>query len=261
MKSSLKRFGRVRTAVLSAVAIWSLGLLWIGTPQQAFAQAVGCVAPPIGTSGSVGAATVSDPACYDAYKLSYFDVASAFFPTTGGYGGPGHSGGSGDALLRIVDAGNWENSNGGDVCANIYVYNDTQEQQECCSCPLTANALLTFSVINQLTSNPFSKSTESLSAGVIKIVGSAGPCVTSCTGSTAAGPYTIAGGLHEWINHTESVYSQLGPITSGTSVDEFTNAGLDSGELNYLQSKCAAITGGNVAGSECAGICDCGKGD
>ena len=267
MKSPLKRLGRLLTAALSAVAIWSLGLLWIGTPQQAFAQAVGCVgAVPAGGPAVLGPALGSlDPACYDAYKLSYFDVASAFVKTSAGFGGVGSSGGSGDALLRIVDAGNFDTTNtgatAGDVCANIYVFNDTQEEAECCSCPLTANSLMTFSVINQLTRNPFSKTTESLSAGVIKIVGSkAAPCITGCFATTAAGPYTIAGGLHEWINHTESVYSQLGPITSGTSVEEFTNAALDSGELNYLQSKCAAITGGNVAGSECAGICDCGKG-
>src|SRR5208283_5752127 len=106
---------------------------------------------------------------------------------------PGSSGGTGDALLRIVNAGN---TVVGDVCANIYVYNDVQEQQECCSCPLTANSLLTFSVINNLTSNPFNPK-ESLSAGVIKIVGSSGACSNSATATTAAGPYTIAGGLHE----------------------------------------------------------------
>ena len=242
----MKRIGSLTLAALLGVAVWYAGPGLRGAPQQAFAQAV----VPISDGGS------------DAYKVSYFDVSSAFVKTSGGFGGVGSSGGSGDALLRIVDAGNWEGGNAGDVCANIYVFNDTQEEAECCSCPLTANSLMTFSVINQLTRNPFSKTTESLSAGVIKIVGSKGaPCITSCTTSTAAGPYTIAGGLHEWINHTESVYSQLGPITSGTSVEEFTNAALDSGELNYLQGKCAAITGGNVAGSMCAGICDCGKGD
>jgi hypothetical protein len=258
MKPPLKRFGRALTAAFSAVAIWSLGLLWIGTPQQAFAQAVGCVGALTGAVSASG--VVSDPACYDAYKLSYFDVASAFFPTTGGYGGPGNSGGSGDALLRIVDAGNWENSNGGDVCANIYVYNDTQEQQECCSCPLTANALLTFSVINNLTKNPLNTTLkEPLTAGVIKIVGSniAGGCSDNPVATTAAGPYTIAGGLHEWINHTESLYSTLGPITSSSSVEEFTSAGLDSGELAYLQAGCKLINATNHGGTETVGICSC----
>ena len=271
MKPPLKRLGRLLTAALSAVAIWSSGSLWIGTQQQAFAQEVGCVPVTDATS-----AAVLDPACYDAYKVSYFDVATAFAKSAGGYGGAGNSGGSGDALLRIVDAGNFETAipasriatdplvtPGGDVCANIYVYNDVQEQQECCSCPLTPNELLSLSVINDLISNPFNPR-ESLSAGVIKIVGSAGACINSCTATTAAGPYTIAGGLHEWINHTETMASNqksfkptpYGFITS-TSVDEFTNAVLDSGELANLRAGCHAIDEANSHASECVGICQC----
>src|ERR1039458_821168 len=154
MKSPLKRFGRLLTAAFSVVAIWSLGSLWIGTQPQAFAVPAGGD-PIIPISGSGG-----------SYLLSYFDVATAFEPSNGGYGGPGHSGGTGDALLRIVDAGNWHSISDGrtvafgsttdpgtvDLCANIYVFNDQQEMQECCSCPLTANSLTTLSVITELTS-------------------------------------------------------------------------------------------------------------
>jgi hypothetical protein len=216
----------------------------------------------------IGAYEFQDPIpptqVLDAYKVSYFDVATAFSASAGGYGGAGNSGGTGDALLRIVDAGNFEASH---VCANIYVYNDVQEQQECCSCPLTANSLQTFSVINNLTSNPFNPR-ESLSAGVIKIVGSSGACSNSATATTAAGPYTIAGGLHEWINHTESMASNqasfkptpYGFITS-TSVNAFANAGLDAGELANLQGGSAAINDANLHASEAIGICTCGKGD
>jgi hypothetical protein len=225
------------------------------------------------------------------YNLSYYDVSTAFDPSAGGYGGPGNSGGTGDALLRIVDAGNFGLGVGtagavagnGDVCANIYVFNDIQEQQECCSCPLTANSLMTFSVINNLISNPFNPH-ESLEAGVIKIVGSAieldsitaasgpgaaflGGCSNSPTATTAAGPYVIAGGLHAWLNHTETMASNqagftppFGFITS-TSVDEFTPAGLDAGELAHLQAGCAAINAANHFGSQSIGICSCGKGD
>ena len=148
----MKRIGSLTLAALLGVAVWYAGPGLRATSQQAFAQAV----LPISDGG------------HDAYKVSYFDVASAFLKTAGGYGGPGSSGGSGDALLRIVDAGNWEaNGLDGGVCANIYVYNDVQEQQECCSCPLTANSLQTFSVTNDLISNPFNPK-ESLSAGVIR---------------------------------------------------------------------------------------------
>ena len=202
-------------------------------------------------------------------------MATAFVPSAGGYGGAGNSGGVGDALLRIVDAGNFPVAGGprsttdsavnpdGDVCANIYVYNDVQEQQECCSCPLTANSLLTFSVINDLTSNPFNPK-ESLSAGVIKIVGSngvVGGCSNSPTDTNAAASYTIAGGLHEWINHTEMMFSPLGAATTSTSLDAFSNAVLDAGELASLQAGCAAINSANAHASEAIGICSCGKGD
>src|ERR1019366_3885773 len=105
MKSPLKRFGGLLTAALSAVAIWSLGSLWVGTQQQAFAQVI---APLANSDG--------------AYLLSYYDVSTAFDKSEGGYGGPGHSGGAGDALLRIVNAGNFTNlALNGDICANIYV--------------------------------------------------------------------------------------------------------------------------------------------
>jgi len=192
-------------------------------------------------------------------------VATTFSASAGGYGGAGNSGGAGDGLLRIVDAGNFETGFVlGDVCANIYVYNDVQEQQECCSCPLTANSLQTFSVINNLTSNPFNPK-ESLSAGVIKIVGSNPEgfegCVNTPTATTAAAPYVIAGGLHEWINHTELMLSTVGALTQSTSVDEFTNAVLDSGELANLRAGCAAINSANLHASEAIGICSCGAGD
>jgi len=237
----MKRVSTLALSALLGIATWHAGPSWRGTPQQAFAQTVGC----------------EGAGCFDAYKLSYFDVATAFASSAGGYGGAGNSGGIGDALLRIVDAGNFEvDTEPGDVCANIYVYNDVQEEQECCSCPLTANALLTVSVINDLTSNPFNPK-ESLSAGVIKIVGSSGTCSNLPTATTAAGPYTIAGGLHEWINHTEMMFSPKGAATSSASLDAFTNAVLDAGELASLQAGCAAINRANANGSQSIGICRC----
>src|ERR1022692_4173973 len=261
MRSPLKWFGRLLTAAFSAVAIWSLGSLWIGTQQQAFAAPVRITGDPITPITPSAPGTPGD-----FYLLSYYDVATAFLPSSGGYGGPGHSGGTGDALLRIVDAGNWIDGlvGTGDLCANIYVFNDQQEMQECCSCQLTANSLMTFSVINDLTSNPANPS-ESLSAGVIKIVGSGrGGCGNSPGSVTAAAAFTNpAEGLHAWINHTETMFSNQPPtfpVTTSTSVEEFAHSALDSGELAYLQGDCAFINQfGKI--SEHPGICTCGSGE
>jgi len=259
MKAPLKRSGSLLTAVLSAVAIWSLGSLWIGTQQQAFAAAVDLIDPSV--AGSPG----------DSYLVTYFDVSTGFTASKGGYGGSGQSGGAGDALLRIVDAGNSAFGEGiPDVCANIYVFNDIQEMEECCACPLTANSLKTLSVINDLTSNP-SHPTEPLGAGVIKIVGSTATPTTCSTGvgtTTAAtvGVGALAEGLHAWINHTETMASnQAGftpawGFTTSTSVEELAYAALDSGELNYLKTDCATIISYNTSGIH-QGICACGKGD
>jgi len=250
----MKRIGSLTLAALLGVAVWYAGPGLRVTSQQAFAQAV----LPVTDGG------------FDAYKLSYFDVSTAFIKSAGGYGGPGNSGGSGDALLRIVDAGNFEaDPVEGSVCANIYVYNDVQEQQECCSCPLTANSLQTFSVMNNLISNPFNAK-ESLSAGVIKIVGSSGACVTSdvkdAADTTAAtlAITDVAEGLHAWINHTESIASNDPRATppygfiSKASVTAFDFSALDSGELAELTGKCLDIVNGDNASSDNLGICRCG---
>ena len=246
MKASLKRFSRLLTVALSAVAIGSLGSLWVGTQRPAFAQVI----QPV-------------PGSEDSYLLSYYDVSTAFGKSEGGYGGPGHSGGSGDALVRIVNAGNFTNpALSGDICANIYVFNDVQEMEECCSCDLSPNALLTLSTMVNLTSNPLI-GTESTEAGVIKIVGvppiSVGPGETSICPTSETFP-TPEEGLHAWTNHTEAMASNqstfnpsFGFITK-TSVDEFQDSDLDSGELNNLFTECEFI---NQHGSG-HGICTCG---
>jgi hypothetical protein len=253
----MKRASSLTLAALLGLAVWYGGPAVQVAPQPAFAQAI----------------TPAAPFSFDAYLLSYFDVATAFVPSTGGYGGPGNSGGTGDALLRIVNAGNWEADHAeGRVCANIYVFNDVQELQECCACPLTANSLMTFSVINNLTSNPLNRS-ESLSAGVIKIVGSnieAG-CSNTPGGVTAGtlgpAPGSLSAGLHAWINHTETMASNqagfnppFGFVTS-TSVEEFEHSDLDSGELTFLKTGCAAINAADRTGTQKIGICTCGLGD
>ena len=247
----MKRIGSLALTALLGVAAWYAGPGLRVMQQQAFAQEIQEI------QGSEG-----------AYLLSYYDTSTAFGKSEGGYGGAGHSGGSGDALLRIVNAGNYEVTGGGgfsgDVCANIYVFNDVQEMQECCQCDLSANSLRTISVIADLTSNPLITA-ESTEAGVIKIIGvaplSQGP--PSVCKNSLVFPSPLAEGLHAWLNHTESMASNQSGFTppfgfvTSTSVEEFQHSALDSGELTQLYNECAFI---NAHGSG-HGICRCGLGD
>jgi hypothetical protein len=256
------RIGSYILAALTLIAVWSMGPMACGM-RNAYAQ----------------------DAASSIYRLTYFDVATAFVPSVGGYGGPGSSGGTGDALLRIVNdgVGGLLGAPGAtpaldptpvvsrNVCANIYVFNDVQELQECCSCPLTPNSLLTFSVINDLTSNPLNQQ-ESLSAGVIKIIGSeTGIQFDDCSNTpgavTAATFRTVSPGLHAWINHTETMASNqagftppFGFITS-TSVVSLDAATLTTAEAEELQGGCAAINAADHTGTQSIGICKCGLGD
>ncbi len=246
----MKRIGSLALTALLGVAAWYAGPGLRVMQQQAFAQEIQEIQ---GTEG--------------VYLLSYYDTSTAFGKSEGGYGGAGHSGGSGDALLRIVNAGNYETGAFGDVCANIYVFNDVQEMQECCQCDLSANSLRTISVIADLTSNPL-VTAESTEAGVIKILG-VRPFFQGALGASTCYPSTtdpfpfLAEGLHAWVNHTEAMASNQGSFTppfgfvTSTSVEEFQHSALDSGEEAQLFDECEFI---NLHGSG-HGICRCGFGD
>jgi len=192
---------------------------------------------------------------------TYYDVASSAQVSAGGYGGPGHSGGSGDALIRLVDVGNFTvstNNDPGALCANFYVFDDDQQEQACCSCLITANGATTTSVITNLISNPaFSNAKPSL--GAVKVVGSFGTCANTPPTAASLIAANLAEGLKGWINHAEKIATNRPPsfaFVTSTSVERFAGAPLDSGELRELTSNCASI----VRQASGAGICSCGVG-
>jgi len=157
--------------------------------------------------------------------------------------------------------GNFEAStNGipGALCANYYVFDDIQQLQECCSCLVTADGVRTRSTIADLTSNP-AFSNAHMSLGAIKIVGSSNLCIRNIGGNVAL-VNNLAEGLKAYTNHAEKIATNLPPsfgFVTSTSVDEFQNAPLDSGELLQLTTNCRSIQ--NQASG--AGICTCGSGD
>jgi len=249
----MKRITTFAMAALLGLTFCYSGLGWRATQQLAFAQEISDLFP-------------------GAFQVSYFDVSSSFTKSQQGYGGPGHSGGNGDALVRIVNAGNFTDAPSGDVCATIYVFDDDQEMQECCACPLTADSVQTFSTINDLTSNP--QFSSPLGVGVIKILGrSTVGDPFSCTsggngqlGTPGSGVANGAVGLHAWIGHTESIASNnpnfkpaFGFVTS-TSVEHFEHAPIDEGEVASPTAGLIPTCANIELHSSGRGICHCGIG-
>lgn len=145
-----------------------------------------------------------------------------------------------DGTVRIDNPG----ISGGNLCADIFVFEANQEATECCSCLTTPDGLRTLSINHDLTSNPLNGVT--VTGGVVKIVSAA------TTGGTCPLPtsgITPVAGLVAWGTHVQTA--------SVTTETEFLSDTLSSAELSKLESDCAAIS---LVGSG-TGICTCGTGD
>ncbi len=221
----------------------------------------------------------------NVFMTHYYDVATSSSPSASGYGGAGASGGIGDGLVRIVNGGNVSRFQRGTLCAMIYVFDDIEEMQACCGCPVTPDGLRTMSVINNVTKN-FGVNRGNLNAGVIDIasvgtnlflpnpvplppqIGAAGSTGWACDPSFQFGaqiggeltPTLFVDGLRAWINDTEGnvpVPARSGALIKGTSVGEFQFATLDVPHFDELENLCLFL----VENGSGAGACSCGSGD
>jgi hypothetical protein len=146
------------------------------------------------------------------------------------------------AYNREVD-GNYINvtnvgTSGGNLCADIYVFDPNQELSECCSCLLTPDGLSTISLFYNLTDNPLTG--VYLDTGVIKII-SAATTGRGCPLPTAPKP---APGIHAWGTHLSN---------SVATETDFQDSGLSAAELGSLAAQCKAI---QLVGSG-SGVCRC----
>jgi hypothetical protein len=139
-----------------------------------------------------------------------------------------------DATVRFVNDGESTVNRDGILYASIYVFNDSQELTECCSCPVTADGILSESVRNQLTTNPITGVKPP--RGVIKVISS----TTESDVNTGFAPNTPAPGLRGWATHIQSVANKYpyGPAAYSQTETRFADANLTSGEQGTLQLLC-----------------------
>jgi hypothetical protein len=100
--------------------------------------------------------------------------------------------GAPDATVRLVNDG----ETGANLWADFYVFDDSEELSECCSCVVTPDGLLSEDVKTELTANPLSGPVRS--RGVIKVISD------KAANATAPVP---SPGLRGWATHIQKASS------------------------------------------------------
>ncbi len=150
-----------------------------------------------------------------------------------------------DAVVRLINPGVQGtpiSAGEGTICADVYVFDSTQEMLECCSCKITANGIRQFSILNDLTQNPLT-GFPAPNSGVIKVVSDSR---ANCN-ELAPVPTPL---LLGWSSHVQQPV--LGTFV--TTEDEFQTAPLTAGELAFLGQACGFV---QYLGSG-KGVCKCG---
>ncbi|MGA8274262.1 MAG: hypothetical protein WB919_22075 [Candidatus Sulfotelmatobacter sp.] len=160
-------------------------------------------------SGNAVAQTVGDNS---VYFTTYYSNAN----TTG----------APDADVRIINDGDTN----GNLWASIYVFDDSQELQECCSCVITPDGLLSEDVNVNLTANAITG--KKPTRGVIKVISSS----TESDVNTSFAPNTPTAGLRVWGTHIQRAAATTGAffVTETKAAD----SNLSGAEQALLQNLC-----------------------
>jgi hypothetical protein len=128
--------------------------------------------------------------------------------------------GAPDATVRVINDGN----TGGNLCAAFYVFDDSQEMQECCSCPVSADGVIAESVNRYLLANSLTSFVNH--RGVIKVVSTNAPSGV-CNPTNGA----ATAGIRGWATHIQKGTSPAYAVTE----TELHDANLSAAELASLQ--------------------------
>ena len=170
---------------------------------------------------------------------------SVFFVT---YYSNANTAGAPNAVLRLINDGGASTSQtegrpNGNLYASIYVFDDSQELQECCNCFISPDGLLSESLNKELMANTLTGRDET-SRGVIKVISTYNPDPTN--------NYPVAG-IRGWMTHIQAASNipEKGPFS--VTETELADSNLVSAEEAALETSCSyAITLGSGYG-----VCSC----
>jgi hypothetical protein len=147
-----------------------------------------------------------------------------------------HTTGSADAVLRLINDGDASTAQSrgvpnGTLFASLYMFDDSQEMQECCNCSVSADGMLSESVNRNLMSNTLTGRLE-MNRGVIKIISS----TTNDPTNNVLRP-----GLRGTITHIQIGPNAVGKMRSFIAEAALADSNLSTVEKTDLEMTCGFV--------------------
>ena len=225
---AIATFSDGTTQDVTAIASWSSeqpGIIGVTRGGVATAEQVGTATVLAQSSGLSASAVIT---AMPLMTVSYFNRANA---ASAGV----------DGTLRLVNPG----APPRDMCAMIYVFDDSQEMNECCGCKISADGERTLSLLNDLTASTLTG--KQLTVGTIEIV----PSNPTPNGQCNPGSPTPNGLIPGWETNVQGATGNFQITEIPTAINP-----LSAGEAQTLTNACGMI---QTLGSG-SGICSCGSG-
>jgi len=178
------------------------------------------------------ASAVAQNAPDDVYALGYYSGAN--------------TSGNPDTTVRVINDGS---AGEADLCAAFYVFDNSQELQSCCSCPVTADGIISESVNHNLLGNVLTAAVNR--AGVVKVLSTATATGggTECSASAQfAGAVTP--GIRGWITHIQAGKSSATPSITEVALKDSNYTTLETGDLELECQFLIRLGSGH-------GVCSC----
>jgi hypothetical protein len=149
--------------------------------------------------------------------------------------------GAPDQTVRVINDGDTE----ANLWASFYVFDDSEEMQECCSCQVSPNGLTSESVNSNLTANSLTAHVNT--RGAIKVISS-----SVAAGGPANFTNTPVAGLRVWSTHIQ----RRTPGAGGYHISETlaADSNLVSSEKAMAETLCFYI---NLLADGNQGVCSC----
>lgn len=147
---------------------------------------------------------------------------------------------AGGTYVNLVNAGSHGGGPEGTICVNVYTYDPDEQPRNCCTCPVTPNAVRSLSAADL--SIPLFPGPPPTSV-TVKLLATRPPTGAGCNASVAptgapGSPGSYAAGMRAWATHVH-----LGPVPGGTYITEndFSHVPLSTSELDKVTAVCKFI--------------------